>query len=90
MDLDFLFLWWALILASLPASYVVVRRATGEDIKGRGKNVKYLAMYLLTTFLLYVFWLINYRTGNDLMDLSPLLGYAVAMLMPWLFAIKKL
>lgn len=88
--MDFLLIWWILILVSFPASYVAIKKATAGDVRIRTRFIKYLAMYLLTTFLLYVFWLINYRTGNDPMDLSPLFGYAIAILSPWLFAIKKL
>jgi hypothetical protein len=90
MGIDFLWIWWTLILASFPASYLAIKRSTGMDIRTRTRSIKYLAIYLLSTFLLYVFWLLNYRTGNDAWDLSPLFGYSIAMLLPWLFAIKKL
>jgi len=43
----------------------------------------------MATFITYLIWLLLYKTGYMLFDYSPLAGFALTAVYPWIIALRE-
>jgi len=84
LSLLVLALCYALALASIPLSFYVIRRKVGSI-----RCFRMLTSYIMASILAYAVWLLILRTGNMIIDLSPLPLNLIAVLTPWILLIKR-
>ncbi|MCS7113067.1 MAG: hypothetical protein RMJ00_06455 [Nitrososphaerota archaeon] len=84
LSLLVLALCYTLALASIPLSFYVIRRKVGSV-----RCFRLLACYIMSSILAYAVWLLIFRTGNIVVDLSPLPLNLLAVLTPWILLIKQ-
>lgn len=84
LSLPILVLCYVLALASIPLSFYIVKRKI-EKVK----YFRLLSSYVMASTLAYAVWLLLFRTGDVILDLSPLPLNLVAILTPWILLIKR-
>ncbi len=43
----------------------------------------------MAAFILYLVWLLLYKTGYVLFDYSPMIGFAFTAVYPWIIALRE-
>lgn len=84
VSLAVLALCWALALLSIPISFYTVK-VKPKDVK----MFRILSSYLVGSVLAYAIWLLTLRTGDPILDVSPLLFNLIAVLTPWILLIRR-
>ncbi|MEM2740508.1 MAG: hypothetical protein QXQ29_06890 [Candidatus Bathyarchaeia archaeon] len=84
LSLPVLALCYTLALASIPLSFYVIRRRIGSI-----RCFRLLTCYIMGSILAYAIWLLLFRTGDIIVDLSPLPLNLVAVLTPWILLIRR-
>ncbi|MEM2904850.1 MAG: hypothetical protein QW057_04875 [Candidatus Bathyarchaeia archaeon] len=80
--------WWILIIASFPVSYYSFGTRPA-NVRVPARRQKWASMYLVGSFISYVLWLLAFRPGSGLFELSPFAGFLIAVLFPWALGLRK-
>lgn len=79
--------WWLVVACSLSVSHYAVTYK-GEKSK-KIRMLRFSSGLFMATFISYLIWLLLYKTGYILFDYSPMVGFAITAVYPWIVALRE-
>ncbi|MEM2849425.1 MAG: hypothetical protein QXI36_04030 [Candidatus Bathyarchaeia archaeon] len=80
-------IWWLVVACSLAISHYAVT-FRGEKSK-KIRMLRFSSGFFMATFIIYLVWLLLYKTGYMLFDYSPMVGFALTAVYPWIVALRE-